>query len=246
MTSYAHYQLPCANCGHTVACSVLKSTNSSGPPDLDTRDNGDARNAMLRAIQQCPACKYCAVEIDELIDRAAETIKDPAYLSFGKDKTIPDDGRKWACYGLLLERAGKLSDAGWAYLYTAWACDDRQLNRNKAAIELRLKAIRMFELAQQHGESFGEDVASESALLVELNRRAERFQEAQGALETLATLMSTVVDPENKDLFASIASFQQHTISIADAHAYDIAEALRFVRDPDKWHPPKWWEIWRY
>ena len=90
MTTIDPVDVTCAVCGAVSEHLVLGSTNTMGPPDLDMRPAPMARWTLGEQIQRCPQCGYCASDISEAGETAAEVVRNEAYQAELARETTPN------------------------------------------------------------------------------------------------------------------------------------------------------------
>lgn len=174
----------CALCNHESDQQFLLSASSAGSPDLDTRPAGPARSATINAIQQCPVCGYCALEIDAAPDVAATVVAGDEYQAAVTVPTLFVSNTKWHRLSVLLatrwhglsliqEAGGDMSASGWSAMSTAWVYDDAKLA--PLAKTARLRAVSLFRRAWEQSQRFSDDAQMEHAILADLARRTDEF-----------------------------------------------------------------------
>ena len=250
MTRYVKRELICANCGHQFSDFALASTNSfGGSPNLDTPSGGMARQALLRAIHVCPQCHFCSTDIQTLLEGGAAAIASQRYINTFNSGALPECCRHWSCWGQILEAANHVSQAGWAYLKAAWACDDWQYE--DGSNRYRRQAIRCFQAAQasnqsfrQDKEVFGQHTLEENAILVDLFRRIRDFETATAIAKKTHASPGKPGD-RSQQFMQSILQFQMHLCSIENSQPYKFSDVETFSKNPKQWHPKRWWQFWR-
>ncbi len=243
MTRFTPAELTCAGCGHTFESRLLVSTNDyGGSPDLDTRTCGMARNATLRAIQECPSCRYCSVDIEAIPAGGQNAILSPEYQDLHADSSIPVTARRWGCFAQILASTDSPDQAGWAYMSAAWSCEDSECLI--AARALRMKALKEFHISTARGTEFGRSECEERAVLADIYRRCGDFAGAASVAEDALSELGPS-GSEDEKLVQAVLNFQRHLSSVCDSERYSFAEAQRFQARPNRWRPRRWWEIWR-
>lgn len=79
------------------------------------------------------------------------------------------------------EHTGDWATATWALIHAAWACDDAE--RVAQAITCRKRAALMLRKAEAHSQSVAHEPGVSAAILIDLLRRAGRFEEAQEVIQ---------------------------------------------------------------
>jgi len=209
-------RVECACCGHESTQQELTSTSTFGAPDLDLRPAEIARSTLFVQVQECPACGYCARDLSEAPDAASEIVNSVRYTELRLATTPCDLARRFLLASLVEEHAANLPAAGWSAVRAAWACDDD--NDPAGALESRERAIALFRSAADQGERFGEDVSSEIAVLADILRRAERFEEAIAVSESAL--------PDCAGVVGSVLAFQVSLSRAGDSRAYTVSHAV--------------------
>ncbi len=182
MTTFREEERTCAVCGYVAWHTVLTSTSAFGDVDLDTRPPPPARMALALQIQCCPACGYCAPNIEVMPDVAPSVVAQEAYRAQRNDPSFPYLANMFLCWGMIQVVAGEYAGAGWAAVRAAWACDDEGAEYASAAVTCRLRAVEWFVAGRERGQSFATEAEVEEALLADLLRRSARFDEAEAAI----------------------------------------------------------------
>jgi len=155
------------------------------------------------------------------VSRAAETVQSVVtsarYKAQLSDDTYSELANRLLCWSILQETVGEVSEAGWASLHAAWACDDRDATR--AAQECRLRAVQLFRAARERRLSFAPDVGAEEAVLADILRRAHNHDEVQKVCEEgLAT--------KPGDVIRKVLRYQMQLAAAGDANRHTIEEAV--------------------
>ena len=103
-------------------------------------------------------------------------VESTSYSEVLDDETRPAASRRFLAYAYLLHRLHQHGDAGWSCLHAAWVCDD--LNESGAATLCRADAIEHWQRGKRAGQTFGDDLASEFALVTDVYRRMGEFENA--------------------------------------------------------------------
>ncbi|MBI4890771.1 MAG: hypothetical protein HY821_09120 [Acidobacteria bacterium] len=157
----------CAVCGEFSDQTVLGSSNTMEPPDLDTRPGEMLRSTIAYWIYECPHCGYAAPDLEERITDVADIVRSPEYLS--------NEGR-FLRHVFLLRQLGHFAEAGWTALHAAWLADDE--NNPALAQSNRRLAIALFKQGKASRQNFMNDPNEEFALVTDVCRRAGEFDEA--------------------------------------------------------------------
>ena len=246
MTTISETEKECFICGETNKYPVLGSTNRFGSSDLDTRPPEMMRSTMSLWIQCCPSCGYCAPDISDGPQIAAQVIKSDSYLKQKTDHTNPELATKFLCGSIIQEVAGEYSDAGWEAVRAAWVCDDAKARTN--ADVSRQRAVRLFDQARTKGTNFAEGSGVEEAILADLLRRS-------GDFEKVGMVCEQGLKKEPEEIVKKILLFQQSLSSKKDAECYTIEEMdeSETVQQDDaeidnslpQDKAKKWWQFWK-
>lgn len=167
----------CAICGTAVEVPVPDaSLQPAAPSDFDTRPGDPLRSSIAAWIQACPNCGYCAEDISRATEGAAEIVDSEGYRAYRDDAFLPPGARHFLCFSYLLERLHQHADAGWSALHAAWVCDDD--SKAEAAARCRARALALWQKGKAAGQQFGDDLATEFALVTDVYRRLGAFEDA--------------------------------------------------------------------
>lgn len=172
----------CYVCGIKSRYPLINlSLSIVGPRDLDGRPSQIERASVYLWVQRCPNCGYCAPEIAEGNSGDREFIKNEIYKKQLFDTMFPETANSFLCHSLLMEKEGKLSEAGWGAVFGSWICDDNGFK--DGALICRKKAVKLFRKAVQNGDTFAETPAQQQIYLIDLLRRCCEFEEALSLCE---------------------------------------------------------------
>jgi hypothetical protein len=205
-------------CGQEIEEVVVGDVPADSPPDLDTRPGEPLRSTLSDWVRRCPDCGYCAGDISTIHEHAAEFVRSPTYQQQWAALGFPEKAREFLCYALILQHVGQWADAGWTSLHAAWTCDDA--GEIAAARRCREQALLLWERGKSLGQSFGDDLAMEYVLVVDLYRRTGQFERA-------VVTCSEALDSEN--LNPMMAQLLRREKSLSErrdeaAHSIDVAE----------------------
>nr|MDO8080292.1 hypothetical protein [Candidatus Freyarchaeota archaeon] len=191
MTKFSEVEKKCALCREESTQRIFTSTNAFGSLDLDMRPPEMERSTINLWIETCPSCGYCVSDISKRIEKASEVVRGNTYQQQLNNPEFPKLANKFLCFSLILESVDNYAGAGWSSVYAAWACDDagssalKEASKNgsierftNAAKKCRIRAATLFQKARENDQSFAEEVGVEEALMVDLPRRAGRFESA--------------------------------------------------------------------
>lgn len=218
MTTFQPAPTKCALCGKLSAHFELTSSNEFGHPDLDTRPPKMYRSTMDKWIKRCPHCGYCWHDLSEALPEADEVVQGGSYKLQLEDSRFSELCNSFLCASMIREAAGQIRAAGWAALHAAWVMDDVQ--NIKASVECRLRAIHLFLLDFHEQKDIGEESGDYYALLVDLHRRAQKFDDA-------ANLVSEGLQFKLDEHLRRILEFQQQLIVQRDVRCYTMAMRLQ-------------------
>lgn len=217
MTMLFNEKTRCAVCGLINEYTGIASTNAFGSMDLDTRPPEMKRSAIFAWVQRCPGCGYCASQVSQAPSQAADLVHSPQYTRQLSDSTFPDVANSFLCKALIEESAADFAAATWSLMSAAWACDDAE--KPQAARTCRSKAADMTVKALSNGQKISPQEEAETAIQVDLLRRAGRIAEAQ---QLIAEKRPTITD----DLISKVLTFQDALLSNGDEACHRISEAL--------------------
>jgi hypothetical protein len=221
MTTHFESTKTCSLCGEQSQHMELGSTNAFGACDLDTRPPPMQRYTMDTWVQRCPHCGLCARDLEAGAAEDREAIQSPAYLAKLANTDLPELATRFICQAHLEHARGQTRDAGWTLITAAWVCDDAAEQDSAAtggARRCREFAIELLEAAL--GEPGFEDrqAGLTQLVLVDLARRAERFEQATKFLDQAAALTT-------EETLVSMVALQRSLIAERDSKCYSL-EAL--------------------
>lgn len=215
MTTIYEKKAECAVCGAESSYRGIGSTNSFGSSDLDTRPPEMMRSTMFAWVQRCPKCGYCASDVSKSAPQAASMVRSPEYTRQLSDPAYPELANSFLCKALLDNHVEDYAAAAWSLIHAAWACDDR--NRDGLAKACRSRAADMFKRALNTGQKVAEQSGVETAIQVDLLRRAGRFNEARQLIHEQR--------PEiTEEIILKILTFQENLIAKGDEACHNISE----------------------
>jgi hypothetical protein len=217
MTTTKIKSIICTVCGKTSMHSYVASTNTLGPPDLDTRPSEMMRSTIKSWIQTCPSCGYCAPLISKRNKRASEFVNSNYYQEQLFNPDFSELANAFLCCSLIQENAGKYSDAGMSSIYAAWACDDD--GSTAGANTCRERAIDLLQKARENNQKFAEQSGGEDTLLVDLLRRSGQFDKA------LNTCNEGLIK-EPIELIADILRLERTLIKQKDNTCHSVSEVI--------------------
>jgi hypothetical protein len=217
MTTLYEEKARCAVCGTETEYTGIGSTNSFGSPDLDTRPPEMKRSTIFAWVHRCPECGYCASDVSVATHQAKSRVRDPDYSSQLTDSTLPELTNSFLCKALIDESSEDYASAAWSLIHAAWSCDDAE--REAQAKKCRSKAADMIRKALESGQQVATQDGAETAIQVDLLRRAGRFNEAQKLIQTQRPAIT-------EDIILTILAFQETLISSGDEACHTVSEVL--------------------
>jgi hypothetical protein len=112
--------------------------------------------------------------MDEATPTAREVVNSDAYRAQLADEDLPAFARSFLCSSMIFEEHGDEAAAAQNAIEAAWVCDDEDLPG--AATRCRLRAMEL--LRGSKPGSLYSDKSTEYAVIVDLLRRAGRFEDA--------------------------------------------------------------------
>ena len=218
MTTYFEGKTRCAVCGTETNYIDIGSTNAFGSPDLDTRPPEMQRSTICFWVYRCPECGYCASDVSKAPSQAATLVYSPEYARQLSDSNCPELANSFLCKALIVESSGDYSAAAWALIHAAWACDDDA--KQEQARTCRSKAADMIEKALGSGQQFAEQDGADTAIQVDLLRRAGCFTEARQLIAAKKHIIT-------EDIISKVLDFQYVLLTNGDEACHTINEALR-------------------
>lgn len=215
MTTYFQRETTCKNCKRPSTHHLLGSTNAFGSPDLDLRPPEMKRSTMGAWLQECPHCRYVAPDISEAAGDLTRVLS-PEYVAALNDQSLPDFARRFVAHSILILGTDK-AGAGFAMLRAAWVCDDRR--KPEAAAECRNRAADC--MAAQRPFPDSENGITAGAVLVDVLRRAGRFEEAAAECDSLLEFEAT------KDVLRKVLEYQARLIAARDTGGHTVSEAVK-------------------
>lgn len=217
MTTIHTAKTTCCLCGEESELRMIGSTNALGSPDLDTRPPEMQRSTMFAWVNRCAHCGYCSSDITRASGKTKAVVESEAYRSQLEDKAFPDLANSFLCKAMIAEREGRFSEAAWATIHAAWACDDA--GYEESAGKCRAKAVGLMKKGREKGERFAEQDGVDIAIMTDLLRRSGRFEEALALIEEN-------LDGITEDIVKKILMFQKKLISQSDTRCHTISECL--------------------
>lgn len=210
----------CANCGHTNEFMDWASTNSFGSPDLDTRPAEDYRFSMNQMlVKKCEECGYCNADIEQISENMRDVITSNLYREQLNNKEFTEKANEFLCKSILLESINEIEQSAWASLHAAWNCDDS--DKYVQSKYCRKNAIRLFQLANTIAPLNFEKQGEYPALLIDLLRKTEQFEEAH-------KICNLRLEKEDDEIIRKVLFYQNQLIDVKDVKTYTIENAIEY------------------
>jgi hypothetical protein len=176
--------------------------------ELDGRPIGMYRDTMECWVQECPnpECGYCAPDLEVDLPNAKECVEGTEYKATLKQEGIPPMMRRFRCAAMVQLHAQEAREAATYLIYAAWVADDAKLVEE--AKMMRMMAVNLL-------------TGSECTIIVDLLRRAGRFDQAAIAIDRY--LGQSGIDSNEQRLLV----FQRTLVEKKDAAAHSVREAFQ-------------------
>ncbi len=220
MTDMAPVEMRCALCGHEETVHVLLSTNQFGSPDLDLRPPPMARDTLEYCMHQCSGCGFVSPDLTEADREARGIVKSPEYQEQLQRPENPPLANRYLARAIIQRSTKQWEQAARACVCAAWACDDEE--KTDQARACRERALDDFALWMKHRDfkPTAEAEVGQSLLVIDLNRRAGRFDAASLHCQSLTGR------PELKGTALAVWRFQCELIGRRDTACHTIGEAF--------------------
>ena len=217
MTTMIEKAVECSICGEKSNHTVIRSTNSFGSPDLDTRPPEMLRSTINYQIQRCPSCGYCSTDLSECGDKTKEIVNSKEYQIIIGSGEVPKIAASFLALAYENEKQQKYSNSAWKTIHAAWVCDDE--NNFESSIKCRKQAVTLIEKAENHGQKIADQAGASEAITLDLMRRSGMHQEA---LELSAAMKAEDIE----EIIMQMIKYEKELIAKEDIAAHTIAEAL--------------------
>lgn len=217
MTTLYDEEQTCALCGTKSEQTSIGSTNSFGSPDLDLRPSEMQRSTMAYWVQECPDCGYAHRSIEEMAPHADMTLTSGSYRAILSGTLNGSLMGRFLKASLVSEGASDTERAGDYALNAAWVADDAA--DPDGAITYRNRALNLFVASLVGADETSEQSIVTRVLLVDILRRAARWQEAIDLADVLLEL-------ELEATIRAVLEFGRSAASKQDGNCYTIQKAL--------------------
>ncbi len=217
MTTYHPQTQVCCICGTSNECSVIGSTNTLGAPDLDLRPAEMERSTMHAWFHQCKNCHYVSVDLSRETQDAKSIVDSTDYQELMADSEIPEVAKRFVACSLLNAKDREIS--GVALLRAAWDCDDHDKpDMAKAYREQSADLLRQLQPFEDQ-----EEQATIGVMLIDVLRRAARFEEAN----KLADQMLKFKTVKRSPAMLAVVKFQKSLCESQSIERHTIDEAMK-------------------
>ncbi len=229
MTTQFQSKVICGVCEHTCYFEKVASTFTSGSPDLDTRPPPMRRETMHTWVQACPSCGYCAANLDEIVDGAADIVRSETYQLLRSQNKLMGNARDFLCQAYINQSLGAFDMATWATICAAWLCDDH--DAPELADQYRLSAAHLALQAQRADQHLGRDQGVTQGIRADLLRRAGKFVEARESAQQ-------GLDLELSEVMEQVLRYELKLIGQRDRSCQTVAEAVQAIKIDVRIAPP--------
>lgn len=172
MTLFFSEYRKCAICGSDEKVTILNSTSSYGPSDLDFRGNGSIRETMGLWLQECSHCGYVSGDLSKDVVFPRDLLVSQEYLECGRIGFQSSLARRFYRHFLICNSTDNVHSAFYSILHAAWCCDD--ISDGNSAIICRKLSIRVADVIIQKRLKNWRLI---SVMKVDIMRRAGQFDE---------------------------------------------------------------------
>lgn len=215
MTMTRVQTIACAVCATRSVHTLMTSSGAYGSYDLDLRPPPLLRHTMNLWLQQCPTCHYVNDRLDHRLADAAAIVYSPEYRAIAQLDPEPELVQRFKRHALLL--ADQPLSAAKALLHAAWVCDDH--GHLALARACRDECADLMIGVDNAGPA--EPQLRSQTVLVDVLRRAERFDEAEEWLERL------LEQPGLTDPMIRVLHYQRRLLQAGDVGRHEVETALR-------------------
>jgi ferredoxin len=214
MTTFYEEFVECGVCGSASPQEILGSFSTTGPPDLDLRQNSPGFDPIHFMIQRCSFCGYCSRDLSDGTTALKEIIEGAAYQEQLNNADYPEMGNSYLCSAMIQEKTGRLPEAAWDIIHAAWICDDE--GKEEQAKACRIKALKLIT-GLEEDETLTQDKMTDLCVHADLLRRAGRFNRA-------AELVEEGLVRSDDEMLVKILLFEETLIKKRDAGRHRVGE----------------------
>ncbi len=237
MTLYALRSVACVSCGATSNVQTLLSHTTRGGQDLDLRPSARA-SIDATDIHECLVCRFCAPELDIDLGKVSPRllVQDKGYQARLVHPGHPELARRLMAWAWLADTCGMRAAAALAMLKAAWVCDDAARGGDMAAVrmalDIRNQAAEAFDVCLLAGEPPYREPGLAQAVLADVLRRAQRYDDAANMA---ATGLTRIGAAEEAEVVRDMLHFQWVLAHERNDGRYTIAQARAAAPDaPDR------------
>ena len=136
--------------------------------------------------------------------------------STASEADLPELARSFLCSSMIFEELGEEAFAARNAIEAAWVCDDE--NATMRAVRCRLQAVERLRESEADGDALYDDASTQYAVIVDLLRRAGRFEEA---VEQADAALG-----EAEGEVAAVLAFSRSLALACDAGRYTVEDAF--------------------
>ena len=206
----------CAICKKKSTQTILASSSTFGPSDLDKRPPEMLRSTMWCWIQECPHCGYISGDIEKKVKINKKWLQSEEYINGNGVKFSSYLAKKFYKQFLICLQAEDTKGAFFAALHAAWVCDDTRDFDN--AVFCRILALEMLK------ELLKSPDAEEDLVIIraDLLRRTCDFD----------TLIEEYQNKKfSSDLLDQIIAFQIEKAKVRDDRCYTVGDVMANEQD---------------
>ncbi len=132
-------------------------------------------------VQRCALCGYCAPSISEAMPDTRRVVESTEYRALLEHSGFPELARSFLCSSLVFQKCGERVAAARTAVEAAWACDDE--GAVAESIHCRVLAVRLLRECFSDRDSVLPDPHTGRAVIADLLRRAELFDDAIAVID---------------------------------------------------------------
>ena len=217
MTSYRSIEVSCAVCGSKTTKHRLSSSSSFGSPDLDLRPPQMTRSTLSDWLEECRACGFVSSDLEHAELGVDRIMAKEHYSSIFTGPLSGTIVGRCLRRSILDEELGNIVAAAEHALWAAWAADDKG---SAAAKQYRSRAADLFLSGRSSLLSGSEQRTILDTKLVDILRRAERWEEAINLADGLLA-----VDRLDMTL-KQVVAFGKRMAEVGDFGVYTVETAV--------------------